>query len=59
MNNEKVACPSCNELIWIPVPNGKNIAEVSYKQGVISMKEWAHQKIKCSKCGNKIFVWFR
>lgn len=30
MHVEKVACPKCNSLVWINVPDDKEIDEVGY-----------------------------
>jgi len=58
MINEKVACPHCDKLVWIPVPDNNSVREVSHTSQFFSLKEFSDQKKKCPYCKNTIYIWF-
>ncbi len=54
MVNEKAPCPYCNELIWVGVPDGYQLAKLK------PAKYWdsnAHTRMFCPDCGGEIAVW--
>jgi len=51
MRNEEVACPHCNELFWISVPDGYNLYKASLDSGGQDNEQ------KCPKCGKLVFVY--
>lgn len=54
MKTEKVACPHCNELMWINVPDDRIISAV--QPGYTS---YSSQEQKCPNCKMMTFVEYR
>ena len=59
MHNQQVAGPRCDKLVSIPIPDGKDIAEVSFKHSVFSFRSWADQKKICPHCKHRMYIWFK
>ncbi|XOV87613.1 MAG: hypothetical protein ACFHX7_22105 [Pseudomonadota bacterium] len=60
MKNVKAPCPKCNSLIWVGVPEGRELNQITNNNGVaeIKMKEGKelHGAADCPKCETTFYV---
>lgn len=54
VKNVQIACPSCNNLMWVSIPDRTDVTYIRRGNYMSGSAKWSG---KCPNCRHDVFVW--